>query len=202
MKPIILLTGGIASGKTFVSDYLSELNAHVIDTDVISRSLLQPNGCQYSNEALKKVVDYFGDGILENTVLNRKLLREYIFNDPVAKSYLESVMHPLIFKEVEDQLQEEKGNYHLISIPLLNKDSPYLKLGQQVLVIEVDRKIQIERVMHRDNIDEALAMKIINSQISNQERRELANTIIVNTNEQYTRNILKLLDKKYSLAQF
>lgn len=202
MHPIILLTGGIASGKTFVSNYLSELNAHVIDTDVISRLLLQPNGCEYSDELIDKIVDHFGGHILNNGVLDRKLLRDIVFNDPEAKSYLENSMHPLIFKEVENQLKSNRGKYHLIVIPLLKKDSPYLKMGNQILAVEVDPKIQLERVMLRDHIDEDLARKIIESQISNQERRKLANTIIINTNEQYTRNILKQLDKKYSLAQF
>lgn len=202
MKPTILLTGGIASGKTYVSDYLSQLNAHVIDADIIARSLLQPNATKYSSYALQSVLECFGGKIFNNEELDRKKLRNIVFNDLKAKHDLEKIMHPLIFKEVVEQLQSKQGSYHLISIPLLKQKSPYLDLSNKVLVIEVDKTVQLKRVMHRDKIPEQLALKIIGAQISNQERRELASTIIINTNQAHTRNILKELDKKYSLAQF
>ena len=200
MKRIVLLTGGIASGKTFVSDYLSKLNAHVIDTDVIARNLLLSDASIYSNSALKSVKDCFGNEIFVNDQLDRKKLRNIIFNDSDAKKSLEEIMHPLIYRSVIEQLDNDTGSYHLIVIPLLNSQSPYLKLAHDILVIEVDPITQRERVMMRDGIDEVLADRIISSQASNQERRNLASTIIVNTNESYTRNILKQLDKQYSLA--
>ena len=75
-------------------------------------------------------------------------------------------------------------------------------MADEVLVAEVDPSIQLQRVMIRDHIDEALAKSIIASQVSNQERRNLADRIIINTNELHTRNILKQLDKQYSLPLF
>ena len=200
MKRIVLLTGGIASGKTFVSDYLSKLNAHVIDADVIARNLLLSGASIYSNSALQSVKECFGDEIFVHDQLDRKKLRNIIFNDSDAKKSLEEIMHPLIYRSVIEQLGNDTGSYHLIVIPLLNSQSPYLKLAHDILVIEVDPITQRERVMMRDGIDEVLADRIISSQASNQERRNLASTIIVNTNESYTRNILKQLDKQYSLA--
>ncbi len=202
MKNNIVLTGGIASGKTFVSDYLATLNAHVIDTDVIARALLVPNQHRYSSIALKAVYDYFGDQIFDRDALDRKKLREIIFNNSDAKKHLESIMHPLILKAVKEDLLIDSGLYNIVSVPLLYEQSPYLELADQVLVIEVTPDVQLQRVMMRDNIDEQLAKIIIASQISNQERRNLANTIIINTNELHTRNILKQLDKQYSLAPF
>ena len=202
MRNNIVLTGGIASGKTFVSDYLASLNANVIDTDVIARTLLAPNQHRYSEIALKKVHDCFGGQIFDNGILNRKKLRDLIFSDDVAKKQLENIMHPLILKTVQEDLLIDRGLYNVISVPLLRKGSPYLSLANQVLVIEVDSEVQLQRVMVRDHIDEQLAKSIIASQANNQERRDLANTIIINTNESHTRNILKQLDKQYSLAPF
>lgn len=202
MRNNIVLTGGIASGKTFVSDYLASLNAHVIDTDVIARALLMPNHHKYSEIALKDVHDCFGDQIFDDGVLNRKKLREIVFSNRDAKKQLENIMHPLILKAVQEDLLVDHGLYNVISVPLLHAGSPYLTLADQVLVIEVNPDVQLQRVMARDRIDEQLAKSIIASQVSNQERRNLANTIIINTNELHTRNILKQLDKQYSLAPF
>ena len=202
MKNNIVLTGGIASGKTFVSDYLASLNANVIDTDVVARALLMPNHHKYSEIALKAVHDCFGDQIFDDGVLNRKKLREIVFSNRDAKKQLENIMHPLILKAVQEDLLVDHGLYNVISVPLLHEGSPYLILADQVLAIEVNPDVQLQRVMARDRIDEQLAKSIIASQVSNQERRNLANTIIINTNELHTRNILKQLDKQYSLAPF
>lgn len=200
MTPTILLTGGIASGKTFASNYLASLNAHIIDTDLISRSLLTINGHAKSSSILQKLKDYFGELIFDAGVLNRKKLRSLIFNDANAKVFLEQLMHPVIFNEVYEGLQQDHNQYNVVVIPLLSKDSKYLELKDSVLVIEVDPQVQLERLMQRDNISRDLALNILASQVSNQERRELADTIIVNTNPVHTQNILKQLDKKYSLA--
>lgn len=202
MKKNILLTGGIASGKTFISDYLSTLNANVIDTDVIARALLSRDQHRYSDVALKQVADCFGDTVMQNDILDRQKLRALIFSDPAAKKQLENIMHPLIFKVAQEDLQYDQGLYNVVSVPLLHANSPYLALADEVLVAEVDPSIQLQRVMIRDHIDEALAKSIIASQVSNQERRNLADRIIINTNELHTRNILKQLDKQYSLPLF
>ncbi|KZS23056.1 dephospho-CoA kinase [Wohlfahrtiimonas chitiniclastica] len=199
-RQIIVLTGGIASGKTLASNYLGTLNAHVIDTDVIARQLLQKDGNPYSQTALTAVKAAFGDEIFKAGVIDRVQLRALIFSDPVHKTTLENIMHPLIHQRVQDLLGTGDGSYDLVVVPLLHEGSPYVALADQILVIEVDEEIQLERVMARDHIDETLAKRIIDSQPSNQVRRALANTIILNTNAEYTQKVLKQLDKQYSLA--
>lgn len=199
-RQIIVLTGGIASGKTLASNYLGTLNAHVIDTDVIARQLLQKDGNPYSETALRAVKAAFGDEIFKAGVIDRVQLRALIFSDPVHKTTLENIMHPLIHQRVQDLLGTGDGSYDLVVVPLLHEGSPYVALADQILVIEVDEEIQLERVMARDHIDETLAKRIIDSQPSNQARRALANTIILNTNAEYTQKVLKQLDKQYSLA--
>lgn len=201
-KQNVVLTGGIASGKTLMSDALGKMSANVIDTDVIARLLLEENGSALSNEAVMKVKEVFGGSVLTNNSIDRKKLRSLIFNDDLAKHQLESILHPLIFKEVQRQMMSQVGKYNLIVVPLLDKNSPYVKLADKILVAEVSPAVQLERVMARDCIDEALALKIIASQASNGERRSLADTIIINTNGYHTRNVLKQLDKQYSLASF
>lgn len=199
-RQIIVLTGGIASGKTLASNYLGTLNAHVIDTDVIARQLLQKDGNPYSQTALTAVKAAFGDEIFKAGVIDRVQLRALIFSDLAHKTTLENIMHPLIYQRVQDLLGTGDGSYDLVVVPLLHEGSPYVALADQILVIEVDEKMQLERVMARDHIDETLAKRIIDSQPSNQARRALANTIILNTNAEYTQKVLKQLDKQYSLA--
>lgn len=199
-RQIIVLTGGIASGKTMASNYLGTLNAHVIDTDVIARQLLQKDGNPYSQTALTAVKAAFGDEIFKAGVIDRVQLRALIFSDPAHKTTLENIMHPLIHQRVQDLLGTGDGSYDLVVVPLLHEGSPYVALADQILVIEVDEETQLERVMARDHIDETLAKRIIDSQPSNQARRALANTIILNTNAEYTQKVLKQLDKQYSLA--
>lgn len=199
-RQIIVLTGGIASGKTLASNYLGTLNAHVIDTDVIARQLLQKDGNPYSQTALTAVKAAFGDEIFKAGVIDRVQLRALIFSDSIHKTTLENIMHPLIHQRVQDLLGTGEGSYDLVVVPLLHEGSPYVALADQILVIEVDEETQLERVMARDHIDETLAKRIIDSQPSNQARRALANTIILNTNAEYTQKVLKQLDKQYSLA--
>ena len=199
-RQIIVLTGGIASGKTLASNDLGALNAHVIDTDVIARQLLTVDGNPYSDAALTAVKDAFGDAIFKDGEIDRVKLRALIFSDPAHKATLEGIMHPLIFQRVQDLLGKGDGLYDLVVVPLLHEGSPYVALADQILVMEVDENTQLQRVMARDHIDADLAKRIIDSQPSNQARRALANTIILNTNAEYTQKVLKQLDKQYSLA--
>lgn len=196
----VLLTGGIASGKTFISDYLAGLGAHVVDTDLISRSLTTPDN-ELGRAALQKIRDQFGGLIVDSDlILDRSALRELIFTYPERKAILESILHPRILAETIRQIEAVKDHYVLIVVPIMYEGSPYLELADEVLVVEVARELQIERVMSRDGSDRTLTEKIIAAQIPRLERRKFADKIIINNDREHVKRVLRRLHLEYLRA--
>lgn len=172
---IVGLTGGIASGKTTVSSLFEQLGIKVIDADEIARSLVSKG-----MPCLKEIQDSFGrEYISADGELNRPLLRQLIFNDSDAKELLESILHPKIRQQMLDQSKSIKSPYVIWSVPLLF-ESNMQKLVDRVLVINTTRKSQIERLCSRDNIDIDLATKMVDAQLPNEQRIQLADDIIDN----------------------
>jgi dephospho-CoA kinase len=187
------LSGGIASGKTIVSDEFSSLGADIIDTDVIARKLIFPG-----SETLNEIVSVFGDVILRGDGnLDRKLMRQIIFNEKDKKITLERIMHPKIQKEVQLKILSASGPYQIIVVPLLLQ-SPILGFIHRILIIDCDEKIQINRLISRDNITKKLAKKIIGSQSTREERLAKADDIILNDgNIEEIKNDVKKLNDFY-----
>ncbi len=196
-RQTIVLTGGIASGKTSVSDYLASKGANIIDTDIIARELTDPES-ELSAEPLGEIRKQFGDAyFLPNGAMDRKKVRNLVFNDPQAKKSLENILHQRIFQQVLQQLRDENHQpYDVVVVPLLHAQSPYLALADRVLVVEVPYELQLQRLMSRDKIDRNLADKIIQSQISRLERRQLGDDILINERQSF---IEKQLDKLHQL---
>ncbi len=180
MPLFIGLTGGIASGKTTVSDaFQQQFNIDVIDADVIARQVVEPQ-----TEGLAQIVAHFGKEILQpNGALDRRKLREHIFNDEHQRLWLNQLLHPLIRLEIEQQMRHTSSDYVLIVIPLLI-ESDLQALIDRVLVVDVTLENQIKRVMQRDHISAEQAEKIIKTQSSRQERLRSANDIIDNNSDE------------------
>ena len=185
------LSGGIASGKTIVSDEFSSLGADIIDTDIIARKLIFPG-----SEALKEIVSVFDEDILlSDGNLDRKMMRQIIFNEKDKKITLEKIMHPKIQNEVKLKIQSASGQYQIIVVPLLLQ-SPILDFVDRVLIIDCNEKIQINRLMNRDNISEELAKKMIENQSKREERLAIADDVILNEGriEEIKHEVKKLND--------
>lgn len=171
----VVLTGGIASGKTTVSDLFARLGVPIIDTDRIARELVEPG-----QPALKAVVDAFGpDCLAAEGHLDRKAMRSIIFSDPKAKARLEGILHPLIRAEVQRRVAELKSDYCIVVIPLFSGQGFYDRVDR-VLVVDVDESTQISRVMQRDQVSRDAAEAVLENQISRRERLALADDVIVN----------------------
>lgn len=192
------LTGGIGSGKTEVSNHFSRLGAPVIDTDEISRKLVEPG-----QPALQQIRDQLGEQFLtEEGALNRKLLRKHIFNDPKAKTTLENILHPAIRREMEFRLATLAGEpYVLLVVPLLVENN-LNTMVDRVLLVDTPERLQVERVCRRDNIDETQARKILAAQASRADRRRIADDIIENSGDlhQLYEQIKKLHELYLSLG--
>ena len=190
----VVLTGGIASGKTAVSDGFRHLGVPVIDTDVIARQLVEPG-----QPALALIADIFGPGILDSTGgLDRKKMREAIFSDHEKKAQLEQVLHPLIGEEVLKRLEQLSAPYCILVVPLYAESGSY-RWVDRVLLVDVSEEQQIRRVMRRDDISQEQAEAILDAQASRAGRAALADDVIDNSGTlDELEGKIESLHKKYS----
>ena len=171
----VVLTGGIASGKSAVSACFEKLGSPIVDTDIIAREVVEPG-----RPALQQIAEEFGNEFLEpDGRLNRNRMRQAIFSDPGQKGRLETILHPPIGKEVLRQVMELDAPYCIIVIPLYAESSSYAWIDR-VLVVDVCEEVQIERVMARDRISRGQAQSILNSQADRRDRLALADDVLDN----------------------
>ena len=169
------LTGGIASGKTTVSDFFKKLGIQVIDADVISHEVTKPDG-----SAFKEIMSLFGSNILnENGLIDRKKMRTIIFNDQNKKEELEGIIHPKVREEMLKLISKSNDHYLIISVPLLVETGMYQMLDR-TLVVDCSEETQIDRLMHRDEITFQEAKSILINQADRSARLKVANDLIVN----------------------
>lgn len=174
------LTGGIATGKSTVSVMLKRRGAHIIDADQIAREVVLPG-----SPVLLEVFKAFGQGVqMEDGSLNRKKLSELIFNDPIARTDLEQILHPPIRKRMIDSMSRLEtaypNNLIVVDVPLLF-ESELSALFSEVMLVYVPEKIQLERLVKRDQITTEEAKKRLLAQMPIEEKRALADIIIDNS---------------------
>jgi dephospho-CoA kinase len=190
----VVLTGGIASGKTAVSDKFRQLGVPVIDTDVIARQLVEPG-----QPALDRIAEIFGPGLLDSAGgLNREKMREAIFSDREKKAKLESLLHPLIGEKVLKRLKGVSAPYCILVVPLYAESGAY-RWVDRVLLVDVSEEQQIRRVMRRDHISREQAEAILAAQASRAERAALADDVIDNNGRlNELEDKIDALHRKYS----
>lgn len=165
-KTIVGLTGGIASGKTIVSNHLMKIGYPIIDTDVIVKELYQ------NDEFINGVSKVLNKEIIVDNQVDFKLIRECIFNDNSLKIKLEQYIHPIVKQEVLNRVEETNtNNVVFVVVPLLF-EAKFDDICDYILIIMSNRNKVVKRVVNRDNIEEELAIKIIDSQMSNKDKLE------------------------------
>ncbi|MFB4159813.1 dephospho-CoA kinase [Geomicrobium sp. JSM 1781026] len=176
---IIGLTGGIASGKSFIAELLQRNGLPIIDADQIAKKIVEPG-----EKAHALIKERFGNGVFhDDDTLHRKKLGVIIFNDEKERQALNDIMHPLIQEESTRQQRdyEEKGHRTIVyDIPLLVENNR-MDSVDQVLLVFVDEKTQLERLMERDNSSEEEAKSRIASQIPLDEKKKYADEIVDNS---------------------
>ncbi len=170
------LTGGIASGKSAASDCFASLGVPVIDTDLISRELVDPG-----TEGLQQVVENFGESVLDETgKLDRARLRAIVFASDDKRQLLEDILHPAIRNRVEELVAEiTQAPYVIIVIPLLF-ETRYPIPVDRVLLVDVNEDLQLERLIQRDNLNREQARAMLRAQTTRQQRLKNADDIIRN----------------------
>ena len=175
-KPLVIgLTGGIASGKSFVSHVFKELGIDVIDTDHLAREVVAKG-----EPALEKIVAYFGSAVLIGADLNRRHLRKIIFEDAAKRKWLEALLHPLIRDRVSTAVAQVTSPYCIVVIPLLVETLPNPVIDR-ILVVDIDEARQRQFLAERDHLAEAEIDQILQSQATQAVRLAKADDLLHNT---------------------
>jgi len=171
---VIALTGGIGSGKSLVAQYFAELGALVIEADQLARAAIERG-----SPGFDEVVTIFGDSILKDGEIDRRVLGEIVFKDPKKKAALEGIIHPWVRSEFEAAVAALTGNQTLVyEIPLLFETKAAERFDV-VITVESKTEIRIERLRSRGlHISEIQAR--IAAQATREERTSIADFVIEN----------------------
>lgn len=191
------ITGGIGSGKTTVCKIFEELGATVLYADDIAKKLME------EDEKLKKEIEkLFGPNAYIEGKLNRKFISDVIFSDKEKRKALESVVHPVVVKEIIKKFKEiskGKSEDFVIVEAALIFESGFDKELDYVVVVDADEELKVKRIMERDNCTREEVIKRMKAQMSQSKKRSLADIVIQNDGDIETlRERVKFL---YSLFQ-
>ena len=150
------------------------------------------------------IVKHFGpEAASPDSSMNRKFIRELVFSDPAAKTALENILHPLIRKECQRQLDASQSPYTILSVPLLI-ESPFWRSSIDcLLVVEAPEALRVERVVQRSHLTPEAVKKIISTQATTAQRLDAADDVIENvgTFEMLKASVLKLHAMYLSLSR-
>lgn len=172
------LTGNIASGKSEVTDKLAELGATIIDADVLAREAVERG-----TPALKKIVETWGEGVLtEEGHLDRGALRKIVFKEKAELDRLNGIVHPEVarIRDLRMSEAESRGDSIVIySVPLL------FEAGMSddfdlIVLIDAPRSAQLDRLTGKRGLDAEEARRMIDSQMSVEEKRPRSDFIVKN----------------------
>jgi len=172
---IIGLTGGIGSGKSTVAEAFRQLGIETVDADQASRAVVEPG-----MPALLAIAEQFGNQIIQaDGSLDRAALRQIIFTDPDQKLWLESLLHPLIRDWIVQRLQAATSPYVILESPLLFETDQHQLVDKTVLV-DLPVELQIERACARDENQADQIQRIIDAQMSREEKLSRADILLDN----------------------
>lgn len=175
MKFILGLTGGIGSGKSAASQWFEQHGIVVVDADVVSREIVE-----VGQPALLQIQQAFGDWVLQKDgTLNRRALREHIFQSNDARRILESITHPAIRQSIIQQLQDAQSPYVILVSPLLFETNQH-ELTDHTLLIDASIELQIQRAAQRDDQNIEQIHRIIAAQMPREQKQQLADDIVLN----------------------
>ena len=173
---IIGITGGIASGKTIVSDYVKKLGYPVVDADLLSREIMAPG-----SPVLEQVRHIFGETMIAGDgALNRKALAEKIFHDEQARQPLDGLTHPAIRALAEERFSQLEGESTVFFVVPLLFESGMDDLCDEIWLVHAEESLRRSRLSARDGIDETYAQSKIDSQMRDEERLNKGTRVLFN----------------------
>ena len=194
MGKIIGITGGIASGKSTVTEFLRQKGFQVVDADAVVHQLQKPGGQLY-----QVLVEHFGEKILlENGELNRPLLASLIFSNPQEQEWSKRTQGEIIREELaalRNQFAQTEALFFM-DIPLLF-EQVYASWFDETWLVYVNRDVQLERLMKRDQISKEAAESRLNSQWPLERKISLSSHSLDNNGnqEQLIAQVVQLLEE-------
>ncbi|HDA8105217.1 TPA: dephospho-CoA kinase [Staphylococcus aureus] len=195
MPKVIGLTGGIASGKSTVSELLSVFGFKVVDADKAAREAVKKG-----SKDLAQVREVFGDeAIDENGEMNRRYMGDLVFNHPEKRLELNAIIHPIVRDIMEEEKQEylKQGYNVIMDIPLLFENE-LENTVDEVWVVYTSESIQMDRLMQRNNLSLEDAKARVYSQISIDKKSRMADHVIDNLGDklELKQNLERLLEEE------
>lgn len=195
MPKVIGLTGGIASGKSTVSELLSVFGFKVVDADKAAREAVKKG-----SKGLAQVREVFGDeAIDENGEMNRRYMGDLVFNHPEKRLELNAIIHPIVRDIMEEEKQEylKQGYNVIMDIPLLFENE-LENTVDEVWVVYTSESIQMDRLMQRNNLSSEDAKARVYSQISIDKKSRMADHVIDNLGDklELKQNLERLLEEE------
>jgi len=175
------ITGGLASGKSTVSQFFKELGVPVISADEISREICEPG-----KPAFQKIKEVFGNDVFAaDGTLNRKKLGEIIFSQPRERKRLEAITHPLMKTRIRQKIRDyfDKGAGLVMVEAALLYESGFAKEFHGVIAVSCTREQQIERACGRDGISKREAQQRIDAQLPLEKKVKEATFVIDNSKD-------------------
>ena len=173
------ITGGIGSGKTIVCEVFKCLGIPVFNSDLIARRIVDQNAC-----VINEIKSQFGDDVYTNVGLDRKKLSQIVFQNKSALERLNSIVHPAVFDEFQAWLAENKNAPFIIKEAAIMFESGAYKEMDKIATVFAPEKIRLNRVVKRDHIPVDQINKRIENQITEQEKINRSDFVIVNDDEQ------------------
>lgn len=172
----VALTGGVASGKSTVERLFASRGIEIIDADHVAREVVAAG-----TAGLADIVEVFGTDVLSaDGSLDRRAMRERVFADERARRQLEAIIHPRVREVLRQRASEVRSAYGMLVIPLLVESGDYAWVNR-VLVVDVPREVQRERLLKRDGISRELAEAMLDAQASREQRLAVADDVIDNS---------------------
>lgn len=170
---VVVVTGGIASGKSALTRALEALGVPVADADIAAREVIAPG-----SEGLAELVSVFGDEVLgADGHLDRRAMRERVFADPSAKKQLEAIIHPRVRAWLRAAAEAWATPYGVLAIPLLVESGGAYDWVDRVLVVDVPRSVQRQRLINRDGVAPELADAMLAAQATREQRLAVADDV-------------------------
>ena len=172
----VALTGGVASGKSTVERLFASRGIEIIDADHVAREVVAAG-----TAGLADIVEVFGTDVLSaDGSLDRRAMRERVFADERARRQLEAIIHPRVREVLRQRASEVHSAYGMLVIPLFVESGEYHWVNR-VLVVDVPREVQRERLLKRDGISRELAEAMLDAQASREQRLGVADDVIDNS---------------------
>ncbi|QID18861.1 dephospho-CoA kinase [Nitrogeniibacter mangrovi] len=176
---VVGLTGGIGSGKSAAAARFGERGAAIVDTDVIAHALTGPGGA-----AMAAIREAFGEAVIDaDGGLDRRAMRDRVFDAPAERARLEAILHPMIRAESDRQCRAAQAPYVVLVVPLLVESGRYRERCDRIVVVDCPEAVQRARVMARSGLPEAQVRAIMAAQAGREARLAVADDVIDNSGD-------------------